>query len=529
MHAVDNRCPHEGYPLSQGDISQGPEGPVLTCRWHNWRFRLRDGRCLQGGEDVRTYPVHIEGEEVRIDLSPPDPDAEERRLWASLDAALRDHDTGRASRETVRLLVLGVAPARIAAAAAAHDARYAEWGCTHGLPVAADSLRFLPFHAGPAAAIPLAQALDIASYDHARRPVRPLVPPEDPGPDATAAAEELARRVEAEDAAGAEALLRGGLARGWGRAELEGALFAAISSHHFSFGHRLIYQVKLFDLLEAAGWEHAEVLLCGHLFGIVHGTRDDVLPAWAPYRRAVEALDLEALWALPRDPGWDPAPLQRALFDGRSSEAMEAMIQALRAGAPLPMLCDALSRGGAERMVRFDVAHDQNPDLQDGWLSVTHTQTWAAALRAAVERWSDPRLLRFFLHGAFFCSHHRVLDGPRPTPERTEGTAADLVEAIRGLRTDEAMGRALARPEGVERALLDLVLADTSGAPIVQAHLIKTTLVCLDEARLLDDVRPLLAVVRFLSSPVRQRWVAQGAREAIRFVTEGKVPRALAP
>ncbi|MCA9699469.1 MAG: Rieske 2Fe-2S domain-containing protein, partial [Myxococcales bacterium] len=31
-YAVDNRCPHEGYPLSQGTV----DGCVLTCNWHNW-------------------------------------------------------------------------------------------------------------------------------------------------------------------------------------------------------------------------------------------------------------------------------------------------------------------------------------------------------------------------------------------------------------------------------------------------------------------------------------------------------------
>jgi nitrite reductase/ring-hydroxylating ferredoxin subunit len=31
VYAADNRCPHEGYALAQGDI----RGDVLTCAWHN--------------------------------------------------------------------------------------------------------------------------------------------------------------------------------------------------------------------------------------------------------------------------------------------------------------------------------------------------------------------------------------------------------------------------------------------------------------------------------------------------------------
>mgnify|MGYP002037594384 FL=1 len=32
VYACNNRCPHEGYPLSQGTLA---EGCVPTCNWHN--------------------------------------------------------------------------------------------------------------------------------------------------------------------------------------------------------------------------------------------------------------------------------------------------------------------------------------------------------------------------------------------------------------------------------------------------------------------------------------------------------------
>ena len=49
VHVIDNRCPHEGYPLAQGEL----QGCVLTCAWHNWKFDVTDGSCLLGGEGVR--------------------------------------------------------------------------------------------------------------------------------------------------------------------------------------------------------------------------------------------------------------------------------------------------------------------------------------------------------------------------------------------------------------------------------------------------------------------------------------------
>ena len=42
VHAIDHACPHEGYGLTQGEL----DGDLLTCAWHNWKFRVSDGRCV---------------------------------------------------------------------------------------------------------------------------------------------------------------------------------------------------------------------------------------------------------------------------------------------------------------------------------------------------------------------------------------------------------------------------------------------------------------------------------------------------
>ena len=51
FHAVDNRCPHMGYPMSKGSIRDG----VLICHWHHWEFDLDTGGCfLTSGDDLKT-------------------------------------------------------------------------------------------------------------------------------------------------------------------------------------------------------------------------------------------------------------------------------------------------------------------------------------------------------------------------------------------------------------------------------------------------------------------------------------------
>jgi nitrite reductase/ring-hydroxylating ferredoxin subunit len=60
LFAIANRCPHEGYPLSEGTI--GP-GCVLTCNWHNRsRERRSAGRPRPGshlcGRRARRRDLH---------------------------------------------------------------------------------------------------------------------------------------------------------------------------------------------------------------------------------------------------------------------------------------------------------------------------------------------------------------------------------------------------------------------------------------------------------------------------------------
>ena len=56
VYALDNRCPHMGFPLSQGTLKDG----ILTCHWHHARFDLHNGGTFdQWAGDVESYPIQI--------------------------------------------------------------------------------------------------------------------------------------------------------------------------------------------------------------------------------------------------------------------------------------------------------------------------------------------------------------------------------------------------------------------------------------------------------------------------------------
>ena len=54
IFAVDNRCPHMGFPLDRGTVKDC----ILTCHWHHARFDLHSGGAFDPwADDVRAFPV----------------------------------------------------------------------------------------------------------------------------------------------------------------------------------------------------------------------------------------------------------------------------------------------------------------------------------------------------------------------------------------------------------------------------------------------------------------------------------------
>ena len=83
VFALRDLCPHQGAPLSAGQVGGTPlpcrpgeemvygrVGEVLTCPWHGWEFDLRTGQALANPKArVRVYPVRQAGDRLLIELS----------------------------------------------------------------------------------------------------------------------------------------------------------------------------------------------------------------------------------------------------------------------------------------------------------------------------------------------------------------------------------------------------------------------------------------------------------------------------
>ena len=64
--AVDDTCTHEEASLSTGVL----RGELVKCPLHGSRFNVCTGKALEepAEENLRTYPVRLEGERILIGL-----------------------------------------------------------------------------------------------------------------------------------------------------------------------------------------------------------------------------------------------------------------------------------------------------------------------------------------------------------------------------------------------------------------------------------------------------------------------------
>jgi nitrite reductase/ring-hydroxylating ferredoxin subunit len=530
VYAADNRCPHQGYALKDGDI----RGDVLTCAWHNWKFRLTDGDCLFGGEKIRTYPVSIRDGWVYVDVTDPAPEEIAPELFASLLDAMGDVDTGRLARDTMRLRAIGMPLTEVVRAGVTYGATRAEYGWNHSLATLADCLRMTSAFQGPLSTLPVIQGLATVSRTEVRRPPRPQPDPADVVREYGSVAAGLAAfpaLIDDERGDEAEALLRGLLVAGVSPGKIRHAFLRAITDHFLGYGHPMIYCQKAFDLLDRIGWSEADMVLAPLVPAIAWSTRYDRLPYMRRFLRAWREADLAdpvPVVPAPADPdalapATVSARLRRVLLDGMPEDAVAGVMGAVRGGVPVPQIIDVIASVAAARLGRFDIDSDTDDTKDVGWLDVTHTLTYVNALRWAWSADPGPTILRGVLHAAWFVQWTSKFDAqgqPAPVAAHPGADADAVLTAIRKRDPDQAVAlvKGYDGPAGpLETALTQAAAEDNSTASIMVAHAVKTMTAAIAESRT-GGRAPLAAAARFLAAPKRERFVYQATLDAIDFI-----------
>ncbi len=525
VFALDHACPHEGYGLTQGSL----DGELLTCAWHNWKFRVGDGACVLGEEGVRTHRVDVGADgSVRVAIDEPDPADERDRLFASLDRAIEKDRLGQTARDAVRLLRASADPGEVVWRAIAHGAPRNEFGWGHSVASAADCLAMVEHYDGDERALPIVQAIANLSEEARDRPVRPLPDPVRSLPGDPSAA--FRRAVEEERLEEAEALVLGAIEAGLDADALRSWFTTAVSDHHLSYGHGAIYAQKAFELLDRLGWDRAPTVLPHLVPSIVYGTREDTLPYMRPFVRALGDVDLGALADVGTVVDWDDegGVLRDAVLGADRTAPLSAAVRALRDGAGVDRLLDVVVAAVSERLLRYDLAGELDFDDDFGWLDITHGLTYADAARwhhAGAPGPDTVRLALWCVFQAHWTGRHEwhTTVGPNALYDGVASsgpaTTEELVAACREHRPDAAVAAAAGLPlTDAASTLQHAALLDGTTAPIVHAHAVKTSRAAAREAARSGSVLPLAATARFVAAPKLERFVAATVTRSIEFV-----------
>lgn len=55
VYAIEDLCPHLGFPLSEGIMQAGE----VICSWHGWHVRLEDGSCRSERERAKVWECDV--------------------------------------------------------------------------------------------------------------------------------------------------------------------------------------------------------------------------------------------------------------------------------------------------------------------------------------------------------------------------------------------------------------------------------------------------------------------------------------
>ncbi len=431
-YAVDDRCPHMGFPLHRGTVENG----LLTCHWHHARFDLASGGTLDPfADDVRAHHVELDGSEVYVVLRP-DADAAAHHLQR-LSEGLEQGLTLVTAKAVLALMdQLGPEEGPSAALRAGIDFgvrnRQAGWGA--GLTVLTAMANVLPALKPTDRALALVHGLAFVSRDTRGRPPRFALSPLNAAIPAPRLASWYRRFVDTRNGDAAERVLATAASAG-PASQLPGFMGAAVTDHVFvDGGHTIDFTNKAFEALDRLGWNQATTVVTTLAHQTASASRSEESGQWR------HPSDLATLLS-PIQAGGAPFPaggegsfagepevegLAEIVLGDDPEEIIAGLQSAVQRGASYEQLARAVAYAAALRLVRF---HTQN-DHGD-WDVVHHAFTTANATHQLIRRAPTPELARGVYQVAMRVFLDRFLNIPAarpPAQHRLAGERPNLAQ-----------------------------------------------------------------------------------------------------
>ena len=427
VYAVDNRCPHMGFPLDRGSVRDG----ILTCHWHHARFDLSSGGTFNPfADDVRSFPVSVVEGEVWIDPEPAGRD--EGKHWRRrLEDGLEHNIRLVIAKSVLGLQASGADYREPLSVGALFGTTYSAngWGAAMSiLTCTANILSHLHDEDRPRA---MYQGLLHVARECAGKAPRFAV---EPLPTGETRPEVFARWfrnfIDVRDDEGAERCLVTAIELGVSRQDIADMMFAAATDHiYLDAGHVVDFANKAFELLDHLGWETAGQVLPSLVHGMARARRSQELSQW---RQPIDLASMvwQARAELPalleqgkgRYGEWNDADsLATGMLGDSPDEIIEAIKKAVASGATAEQLGSAAAHAAFLRMAHFHLSNE----FRD-WDTVHNTMTAANALHQGLKRSPTPELVRGVFDIAMSIYLDRFLNMP---PQRLPYAAASQIPA----------------------------------------------------------------------------------------------------
>ncbi len=414
VYAVEDRCPHMGFPLHRGSVEDG----LLTCHWHHARFDLASGGALDPwADDVATFAVELRGDEVHV-TAPVGSDPAAYHL-ARLREGLEQGLTLVISKAVLGLYdALGPeAATRIVVTA----------GCDFGL-----RFRQEGWGAGLTVLVAMANVVEelsesdrVPALVHGLRFVARDTLGHGPrfslgglaGADAARLPAWYRRFVATRSGEAAERCLVTAAESGLEPGAVVAMMVTAATDHVFlDGGHTVDFTNKAVEALDHLGWERAGEVLSSLARQTAAAGRAEDDPSWRAPEDLVALAEQAA--ARPVDPATSveaDRPCEELLADDAWA-VVGALDRALDARATIEEAARAVALAAALRLTRFHVQNDHGD-----WDVVHHAFTFANAVHALVRRAPTVELLRAVYQAALKVYLDRFLNVPASRLEAAGG------------------------------------------------------------------------------------------------------------
>lgn len=430
VYALDNRCPHMGFPLSRGSTKDG----ILTCDWHHARFDIKTGGCFDlWADDVPVFTVNVIDGNIFVHTQRANKSKEELRTYylRRLSDAMEQNIALIIAKSVLTLDSEGVSSSDLFRKGLEYGTRYRQEGWGPGLTILTCMMNLAPYSRREDRLRALYHGLSAVAGDCSGQPPRFAV---SPLPDVKKSSADVATLkrwfrhfIEVRDADGAERCLVTAIRARTEPNTIADMLFSAATDHRYlDSGHVLDFTNKAFEALDIVGWDMAEQVLTSLVTLYAQAARMEERSSWR------HPIDIVALL----NDCFDklPAVLEKGkrsqntwkaskeiidvLLGDNPTAIIDVLIESLQEGAKQEELAAIVAYAAALRIAQFPITNEYSD-----WDTALHTFTFANAVQQAIRRLPlSKELLRAIFDVAMSNYLNRFLNVPSVAlPSEKEG------------------------------------------------------------------------------------------------------------